>query len=109
MQTSKSSFSFPISTPTPTPPILPVQVYDFWKNQLDRFPAFPFPPSCSDEMAGFAGPSPPPPRSGLAMRLPALAKLKPVGDPRPRVEPALAVSRRSLTAASWTSNLERWG
>lgn len=42
------------------------------------------------------------------MRLPAFAKLKPpipVGEPRPRVEPAFAVSRRSLTAANWTSNL----
>lgn len=62
-------------------------------------------------MAGFAGASssPPPPLSGFAMRLPALAKLKPPpppeGEPMPRVEPAFAASRRSFTAASWTSNL----
>jgi len=53
--------------------------------------------------------SPPPPRSGLAMRLPAPPKLNAllldVGEPRPRVLPTLAASRRSLTAVSWASNL----
>jgi hypothetical protein len=49
----------------------------------------------------------PPPRSGLAMRLPMLKPPRPVGDPSPRVLPALAASSRSLTAASWTSNLWR--
>lgn len=58
-------------------------------------------------MVGMAGATslPPPPRRGFAIRLPALAKLKPPGEFRPRVLPALASSRRSLTAASWTSNL----
>lgn len=57
-----------------------------------------------------AGASPPPPRRGLAILLPAPAKLNPpapVGEFRPRVLPALAASRRSLTEASWTSNLMR--
>ena len=39
-----------------------------------------------------------------------LAKLgcegAPLAPPRPRVEPCLAASRRSLTARSWDSNLE---
>lgn len=60
-------------------------------------------------MVGLDDGASPPPRRGLAMRLPALAKLKPpippVGELRPRVLPALAASRRSLTAASCTSNL----
>jgi hypothetical protein len=29
----------------------------------------------------------------------------PAGEPRPRVEPALAASRRSFTAVSWASKL----
>lgn len=59
-------------------------------------------------MVGFDEGASPPPRRGLAILLPALAKLKPpvpVGELRPRVLPAFAASRRSLTAASWTSNL----
>lgn len=81
--------------------------YDLLKNQLARL--------LLELLASFwlmvwmvgmvGGASPPPPRRGLAMRLPAEAKLKPPGELRPRVLPALAASRRSLTAASWTSNL----
>lgn len=62
-------------------------------------------------MTGSVGPSvvAPPPRRGLAMREPTPppnAKDAPeVGEPRPRVEPALASSRRSLTAVSWASKL----
>lgn len=45
------------------------------------------------------------------MRDPAPPKLKPVGlldaDDMLRVEPCLAASRRSLTAVSWASNLEK--
>ena len=52
---------------------------------------------------------PPPPRRGFAIRDPAPPKLKPPDalddDERPRVEPSLAASRRSLTAVSCTSNL----
>ena len=60
-------------------------------------------------MMGRAGPSPPPPRRGFAMREPTPppnAKDAPaLGDPRPRVEPAFAASRRSLTAVSCDSKL----
>lgn len=52
----------------------------------------------------------PPPRRGLAMRDPAPPKLKPLDsfeDARPRVELALAASRRSRTFNSWASNLDR--
>ena len=47
----------------------------------------------------------PPPRSGFAIRDPAPPKEKfddvgEVEEARPRVEPSLAASRRSLTAAS---------
>lgn len=78
-------------------------IYDLLKNQLLRLLVAAS--GCSD--AEEAGPSPPPPRRGFAMRLPALVKLKlsPV-ELRPLVLPALASSRRSLTEASWTSNLE---
>jgi hypothetical protein len=82
-----------------------------WKNQVLRFPP-PFAASCCSrpDSTGSVGPSapPPPPRSGFAMRDPAPpnATLAPdVGEPRPRVEPALAASRRSLTTVSWASNL----
>lgn len=82
-----------------------VQGYDLLKNQLLRLllvASF-----CNDWIEGGApGPSPPPPRRGLAMRLPAAAKLKPPPVAlRPFVLPALAASRRSFTEASWTSNL----
>lgn len=82
------------------------QIYDLLKNQLPRLllVGVPSPPW----IVGVAGVSPPPPRRGLAIRLPALVKLKPPpAPPRPRVLPALAASRRSLTEASWTSNLGR--
>jgi len=84
-----------------------------WKNQLLRFPP-PFTVSCCcrPDSTGSVGPSapppPPPPRTGFTMRDPAPpnATLAPdIGEPRPRVEPALAASRRSLTAVSWASNL----
>lgn len=82
------------------------QIYDLLKNQLLRLllVGVPSPPW----IVGVAGVSPPPPRRGLAIRLPAFVKLKPPpAPPRPRVLPALAASRRSLTEASWTSNLGR--
>ena len=73
-----------------------VCVYDFWKNQLDLlFSGWPWRLAIVGLVAGA---SPPPPRRGLAMRLPMLKP--PVGEPRPRVLPALAASKRSLTAAS---------
>ena len=62
-------------------------------------------------MTGSTGPSAtaPPPRNGLAMREPTPPKpayeAPPAGEPSPRVEPAFADSRRSLTAVSWASNL----
>lgn len=79
------------------------KVYDLLKNQLPRLLLVPSPPW----IVGVEGASPPPPRRGLAMRLPAPEKLKPPAPPRPRVLPALAASRRSLTEASWASNLDR--
>jgi hypothetical protein len=56
--------------------------------------------------AAIDGPSAPapPPLRGFAMREPLKAN-PPVGEPRPRVEPTLAASRRSLTAVSCASNL----
>lgn len=80
------------------------------KNQLLLL--LPEPSLCSPATAGtLLTLSPPPPRSGFAILLPAPPKLKPpgpetdeFGEPRPRVE-TLAISRRSLTAASWASNL----
>lgn len=51
---------------------------------------------------------PPPPRSGFAIRVPTPPKLKPLDtleEARPRVEPNLAASKRSLTAESCASNL----
>lgn len=77
-------------------------------HQLPRRPADPslcWSEATVGRMGTSVGPPPPPPRRGLAMRLPAPAKLKPIGEPRPRVLPALACSRRSLTAESWASNL----
>lgn len=88
------------------------------KNQLVLL----FPPSLAPSWlctlptsVGTPGPSPgvlalgpPPPRRGLAMRPKGLfAKLgwEGAAPPRPRVEPCLAASRRSLTARSWDSNL----
>ena len=84
----------------------------FWpeKNQLPRFPPFPDASFCRPWMVGIgaaiAGPSgpAPPPLRGFAIREPLNAN-PPVGEPRPRVEPTLAASRRSLTAVSWASNL----
>ena len=81
------------------------------KNQLDRFALL---ASCCwrPATAGTAGPSPPPPRNGFAIRDPALLKLKPplgaVGEAKPRVEPTLAASSRSLTAVSCASNLQTY-
>ena len=66
-------------------------------------------------MIGRAGPSPPPPRRGFAILEPTpppKAKDAPaLGEPSPRVEPAFAASRRSLTAVSCDSKLQRisWG
>jgi hypothetical protein len=58
---------------------------------------------------GRAGPSPPPPRRGFAIREPTpppnAKDAPPPDDPRPLVEPAFAASRRSLTAVSWDSKL----
>lgn len=56
-------------------------------------------------MGPLVSPPPPPPRRGLAIRPKALlAKFPPAFadelPPRPRVEPDLAASRRSLTANS---------
>ena len=94
------------------------------KNQLLRFPppvppAPPFTPSCDCKLVktGFVGPSPPlmksepepPPRKGFAMREPVPPKLNPpegIDGERPRVEPSLAASSRSLTAESWSSKLK---
>jgi hypothetical protein len=60
---------------------------------------------CSPEIVGMVG-SPPPPRRGFAILDPAPPNENPpVGDPRPRVEPLFAASRRSLTAVNWASNL----
>ena len=88
------------------------------KNQLllpFGLPALPFAScACSPLSTGMLGPppftsAPPPPRKGLAIREPAPPKLKPEAivelPARPRVEPSLAASRRSLTAANWPSNL----
>lgn len=54
--------------------------------------------------------APPPPRSGLAIRAPALMRLlRPPGPTAPLatmfLDEILAASRRSFTAASWASNL----
>lgn len=75
-------------------------VYDLLKNQLDRL--LPAPSFCWIVwiVGLLGGRSPPPPRRGFAMRLPELAKPNPPAALRPRVLPALAASRRSLTAAS---------
>ena len=59
-----------------------------------------------------SAPPPPPPRRGLAMRDPVPLKLKPkpldsFEEARPRLELALAASRRSRTFSSWASNLGR--
>lgn len=88
------------------------------KNQLPLFPAPPLPPPasfCNPLIVGIIPPipppipaspaAPPPPRRGLAILEPALLNEKPVGEPKPRVEPDLAASRRSFTAVSWASNL----
>lgn len=67
------------------------------KNQLLRlFPSG----ACRPPLA--PGAASPPPRSGLAMRDPKDVGFGPpdVGEPRPRVDPTLAASRRSLTAVS---------
>jgi len=105
------------------------QVQVLWlKNQLVRLlpPLLSAPPSwlctllaCKPAKDGTPAPSPgvlalgpPPPRRGLAMRPKGLlAKLgwEGAAPPRPRVEPCLAASRRSLTARSWDSNLENVG
>ena len=89
------------------------------KNQLVRLFELSEAPSwlCTlPTRVGTPGPSPgvlalgpPPPRRGLAMRPKGLfAKLGWAGAaPRPRVEPCLAASRRSLTARSCDSNLGR--
>ena len=94
----------------------PTVVYTYvrWlKNQLVLLPC-PLPASWAWRLlrTGRTGPSctgPPPPRRGFAMREPTAppnAKDAPeVGEPRPRVEPCLAASRRSLTAVSCASNL----
>lgn len=85
------------------------------KNQLLRFPVPPDDAAVSCdwtlESAGIDGPSPldspplPPPRSGFAIREPPKLNPPESDDARPRVEPALAASRRSLTAVSCASNL----
>jgi len=55
---------------------------------------------CRPEMVGMMA-SPPPPRSGFAILDPAPPNENPpVGEPRPRVEPLFAASRRSLTAVN---------
>lgn len=85
------------------------------KNQLLLFPGDTELLVCSPEMTGMAAwdmplMSPPPPRNGLAMREPAPPKLNAPfwAEPeRPRVEPSLAASSRSLTAVSCASNLGR--
>jgi hypothetical protein len=91
------------------------RIYRWLKNQLVLFPLLASPPSpscfCRLPMTGKTGPSAtaPPPRRGLAIREPTPPKpayeAPPAGEPRPRVEPALADSRRSLTAVSWASKL----
>ena len=89
------------------------------KNQLLLFPPLELPLAscaCRPLSTGMLGPPPftysvaPPPRRGLAIREPAPPKLKPIGfedEAMPRVEPSLAASRRSLTAVTCASNLER--
>lgn len=68
-------------------------------------PVLPVSEFCKFPIIGI-GASPPPPLSGLAILLPAPPKLNPpVGEPSPRVLPALAASSRSFTADSWASNL----
>jgi hypothetical protein len=107
---SSCSSCFPLHSPSSS------DTHRWLKNQLVRFVLFASPsPSCFCRlpMTGSVGPSafePPPPRSGLAMRDPTPppnAKDAPaLPDPeRPRVDPALAASRRSLTAVSWDSKL----
>ena len=85
-------------------------VYPCLKNQLVRlFFGSASTSFCKLPMIGRAGPSPPPPRRGFAILEPtpppkakdALA----LGEPSPRVEPAFAASRRSLTAVSCDSKL----
>lgn len=83
------------------------------KNQLLLLPPAPPDSCCRLLSVGILGPlalksETPPPLSGLAIREPAPPKLKPSGPvwaARPRVEPILAASSRSLTAVSWASNL----
>ena len=70
------------------------------KNQLLRLPVASC--DCTPATFAFAGASEvPPPRSGFAMRDPPKLKLAlPSILGKPRVEPCLAASRRSLTAVS---------
>lgn len=85
------------------------------KNQLLRFPVPPDETAVSCdwtlERAGMDGPSPlgspppPPPRRGFAILDPPKLNPPESEDARPRVEPALAASKRSLTAVSCASNL----
>jgi len=89
------------------------------KNQLLLLPPPPLAScACSPFKKGRLGPpplrdcSPPPPRRGFAIREPAPPKLKPPDAvdevDRPRVEPSLAASSRSLTAEICASNLRGW-
>ena len=85
------------------------------KNQLPLLPLLSPPASCICRLlrVGMFGPPPsmvPPPLSGFAIREPAPPKPNtpaPSWEARPRVEPSLAASSRSLTAASWVSNLHQ--
>jgi hypothetical protein len=84
-----------------------------FENQLPRFPTLPLESMSFNELIvgtpaiGSCSPPPPPPRSGFAiLDPPPKANDWPdMESPKPRVEPAFAVSRRSFTAVSWTSNL----
>lgn len=80
------------------------QAYDLLKNQLPRLELAPSVCWIDWIVGTTGGASPPPPRRGLAILLPALAKLNPPPPPpvalSPRVLPAFAASKRSLTEAS---------
>jgi len=113
-------FFFPIYCPHPLPSSIPLHPTSIFKpcgsyfcpeknHELLLFGLHPDASFCKPEITGMgASPPPPPPLSGFAILLPATPKLNPpgpVGEPRPRVLPDLAASRRSFTAASWASNL----
>lgn len=98
------------TSPSNHPPFSPRQIYDLLKNQLDLLFSTGAFCCCKLAIVGLLETVvvvllSPPPRSGLAIRLPMLKPPRPVGEPSPLVLPAFAASSRSLTAASCTSNL----